>query len=39
VQYHLQENVNASQGAGGAADGGSIQQFAMEVHPTSVAYR
>jgi type VI secretion system secreted protein VgrG len=39
VSYHLQENVQFSQGEGGAADGGSIQQFAMEAHPTSIAYR
>ena len=39
VSYHFQENVHSSEGGGGVANGGSMQQFAMEAHPTSVPYR
>ncbi|MDA8522174.1 type VI secretion system Vgr family protein [Acidovorax sp. NCPPB 4044] len=41
VQYHLEENVQASQGTGGVGQtqGGSVQKFNMEVHPTSLPYR
>lgn len=41
VHYHLEENVQATQGTGGAGQtqAGSVQKFSMEVHPTSVPYR
>ncbi|WCM94305.1 type VI secretion system tip protein VgrG [Acidovorax sp. NCPPB 2350] len=41
VRYRLEENVQASQGTGGVGQtqGGSVQKFSMQVHPTSQPYR
>ncbi|WP_415842444.1 type VI secretion system tip protein TssI/VgrG, partial [Paracidovorax anthurii] len=41
VRYRLEENVQASQGTGGVGQtqGGSVQKFSMQVHPTSLPYR
>jgi len=41
VSYHLQENLQASEGAAadGATGGGSVQRFAFEAQPTSVPWR
>ncbi|WCM87172.1 type VI secretion system Vgr family protein [Acidovorax sp. NCPPB 3576] len=41
VDYYLEENAQASQGLNGVGQtqGGSIQRFSMEVHPTSKPYR
>ncbi|GKS74438.1 type VI secretion system tip protein VgrG [Acidovorax sp. SUPP950] len=41
VEYYLEENAQASQGLNGVGQtqGGSIQRFSMEVHPTAMPYR
>ncbi|WCM96504.1 type VI secretion system tip protein VgrG [Acidovorax sp. GBBC 1281] len=41
VEYYLEENAQASLGLNGVGQtqGGSIQRFLMEVHPTAMPYR